>query len=320
MVSTIAVNRMVLISNMTFFMAVIARTQYINVQVEIRHNRMLPCLGNLQGFFRSRIFVRLVQQPRMDLTNFIPGPRNTFFNHSTSFARPKVCVSKTAAENPVARRTFNDTPSPGSPQMVAVSPTPTTGHRRTLEAPNCGTVFSPVPGCPDIELGSMVSATSAVSDGGTRLRLFVEPCGFPGTVFWRGSTYQLNEMHLHVPSVNKLFGHEYPMEMHLTHNCKSGDLVLAVMFNFGEHNPEFDKFLEAMNVPGSHAVINMEAILGNGVVESDALTFMGGLVDPRLTPDLQWALSKEIVYISQKQIERYKNLFGAVVAQCDNTV
>ena len=58
-----------------------------------------------------------------------------------------------------------------------------------------------------------------------------------------GTAFELKQFHLHAPSENHINGKSFPMENHLVHADKDGNLtVLAIMYEEGEENAALAKF------------------------------------------------------------------------------
>jgi carbonic anhydrase len=70
----------------------------------------------------------------------------------------------------------------------------------------------------------------------------------PGsTLAVNGRTFELKQFHFHAPSENRIGGKSFPLEGHLVHADKDGNLaVVAVMFQEGAANPLLAKLWEKM--------------------------------------------------------------------------
>jgi len=123
-----------------------------------------------------------------------------------------------------------------------------------------------------------------------------------------GHTFELKQFHFHVPSENHIDGQSYPMEAHLVHADKDGNLaVVAVMFEQGEANPVVDALWQQLPLhAGDEAElagkVNVEAMLPES---RDYYRFNGSLTTPPCSEGVWWLVMKQPVSVSQAQIDKF---------------
>ncbi len=184
-----------------------------------------------------------------------------------------------------------------------------TGLQSPIQVPNNGTVSVPIATAPVINQGTQVTSIAELASTGQNFEMKVSDLTqSPGTVAFEGITYSLDQLHVHNPSENTLDGRHFPIEMHLVHKRSDSEvLVLAIFFDNGPFNPEFDKVLNAFQKEGTEITIDVNKMLGAGTSRAQLLTFEGSLTTPPFTTGLQWVVSKEIAKVSPEQIARYQN-------------
>lgn len=126
-----------------------------------------------------------------------------------------------------------------------------------------------------------------------------------------GHRFELKQFHFHAPSENRINGKSFPMEAHLVHADKDGNLaVVAVMLEAGKANPALakawahmpEKAGEPMNLP---LHISAEALLP---ANRDYYRFNGSLTTPPCSEGVLWLVMKEPVTASGEQIERFRHV------------
>jgi len=123
-----------------------------------------------------------------------------------------------------------------------------------------------------------------------------------------GHTFELKQFHFHVPSENHIDGQSYPMEAHLVHADKDGNLaVVAVMFQLGEANPVVEALWQQLPLhAGEEAEVNSTVNAETMLPESqDYYRFNGSLTTPPCTEGVWWLVMKQPVSVSQAQIDKF---------------
>ena len=131
----------------------------------------------------------------------------------------------------------------------------------------------------------------------------------PGsTLNVEGHVYELKQFHFHTPSENTIEGKFYPMEMHLVHVDKEGNIaVIGVMFFEGEMNNELAKAWSVMPKDHDKTATAASTIDANALLPKrhDYYRFNGSLTTPPCTEGVTWVVMKEPVTVSSAQVEAF---------------
>ena len=136
----------------------------------------------------------------------------------------------------------------------------------------------------------------------------------PGsTLVVDGREFELKQFHFHSPSENTLNGKHFPLEGHLVHADKDGNLaVLAVMFAEGAENPLLGRLWQ--HVPPNKgdksalpAGMNVQSLLPT--LHSHC-AFNGSLTTPPCTEGVRWLVIKQPATASKEQVERFSGTIG----------
>lgn len=152
-----------------------------------------------------------------------------------------------------------------------------------------------------------------------------------GTVKFNQIKYQLKQFHLHSNSENYLQGRQFPLEMHMVHQSGTRDgaklCVVAIFFKVDdeEDNTEFGKVLKifenaSKGISAKHGDnkdddgdddgIDIKSLI-NGDIEAEKLvSFIGSTTTEPFTPDVQWIVNKNIASVSQKQVDKFRDIMG----------
>lgn len=123
-----------------------------------------------------------------------------------------------------------------------------------------------------------------------------------------GTQFALKQLHFHAPSENLINGKSYPMEVHLVHADKDGNLsVVAVMFTEGEENKELAKFWAHMPQEAGEKQQLSSAVLASGLfpTDRDYYRFNGSLTTPPCSEGVRWLVMKNSITVSKEQIEAF---------------
>jgi carbonic anhydrase len=126
-----------------------------------------------------------------------------------------------------------------------------------------------------------------------------------------GIRFELKQFHFHAPSENTIEGRSFPLEAHLVHADKKGNLaVLAVMFADGSENaalaqlwprvPEHAGEKAALATPFAAAQLLPSKL--------DYYRFSGSLTTPPCTEGVRWLVLKTPVPASKAQSARFASL------------
>ena len=114
-----------------------------------------------------------------------------------------------------------------------------------------------------------------------------------------GRPFELKQFHFHAPSENKINGKQFPLESHLVHADKDGNLaVVAVMFQEGAANTLLGKLWEKMpNKAGEKSALptglSVSQLLPK---ERDYYRFNGSLTTPPCSEGVRWFVIKNPAY------------------------
>jgi len=148
-------------------------------------------------------------------------------------------------------------------------------------------------------------------DNGHTIQLNYKP-GSKITV--HGETYNLLQLHFHVPSENQIDGKSYAMEMHLVQKSDSGKLVVvAVLFKVGKYNSELAKLWK--HLPSLNKKVINPKILINAInlipkEHKDYYFWMGSLTTPPCSENVAWYLLQKPTELSRSQIRKFVAIIG----------
>ena len=130
-----------------------------------------------------------------------------------------------------------------------------------------------------------------------------------------GRTFELKQFHFHSPSEHMLNGKSFPMEMHLVHADKDGNLavVSVLMSEAATDNPVLTKLWSQM--PGKagdksklEAKINAADLLPKS---KDYYRYSGSLTTPPCSEGVRWYVMKQPITVSKGQIEAFRKVMGS---------
>lgn len=136
----------------------------------------------------------------------------------------------------------------------------------------------------------------------------------PGSTLKVGDkTYELVQFHFHHESETAIDGKHSPLEAHLVHKDKDGNLaVVAVLLQEGEPNP-------AVATTWSNVPAVKEKADSPEAVEVQAIqllpankryyTFSGSLTTPPCTENVTWLVMADPMSVSKAQIEKFAKLY-----------
>ncbi len=128
-----------------------------------------------------------------------------------------------------------------------------------------------------------------------------------------GHVFELKQFHFHAPSENTINGKHYPMEAHLVHADKDGNLaVVAVMFEMGRNNALLSPlWMKMPNKKGDRNALpkpyDVSAMLPS---DRDYYRFDGSLTTPPCTEGVSWFVIKQPAIVSKPQIDQFTRVMG----------
>jgi carbonic anhydrase len=128
-----------------------------------------------------------------------------------------------------------------------------------------------------------------------------------------GRSFELKQFHFHAPSENKILGKQFPMEGHLVHADKDGNLaVVAVMFAEGAANKGLEKAWAAMPAKAGEKAAIAPGVSVTGLMPGDKAyyRFNGSLTTPPCSEGVRWFVLKKPATASKAQIEKFTKTVG----------
>lgn len=126
-----------------------------------------------------------------------------------------------------------------------------------------------------------------------------------------GIQFDLKQFHFHAPSENHINGRSYPMEAHLVHADKDGNLaVVALMFKEGAENKALAKIwpLIPKNAGEKSALPSPFDVAKLLPPNKDYYRFNGSLTTPPCTEGVRWLVMKTPVSVSKEQVEAFAHV------------
>lgn len=128
-----------------------------------------------------------------------------------------------------------------------------------------------------------------------------------------GHAYELKQFHFHAPSENRVGGKQFPLEGHLVHADKDGNLaVVAVMFQEGAANPLLTQLWSKLPAKAGDkadlpASLSVTQLLPG---KREYYRFAGSLTTPPCSEGVSWAVMKSPVSVSKAQVEQFSKAVG----------
>ena len=162
---------------------------------------------------------------------------------------------------------------------------------------------------PPIAFSYVPSPLDVVNNGHSIMESFA-----PGsTITVAGHTYELQQIHWHTPSENHINGQSFPMEAHLVHADKDGNLaVIGIMYTRGLENDSIASIWS--NLPSTTDAVSKNASVTVNPADMlpadrDYYLFNGSLTTPPCSEGVRWLVMKNPVEASTEQIEKFHSLF-----------
>lgn len=128
-----------------------------------------------------------------------------------------------------------------------------------------------------------------------------------------GIQFDLKQFHFHSPSENKINGKSFPLEVHLVHADKDGNLaVIGVMFDEGQANPVVDAAWSRMpkSEGGKSALPAKVSATGLLPSDTDYYRYNGSLTTPPCSEGVRWIVMKKPMTVSKAQIDAFRTTMG----------
>lgn len=126
-----------------------------------------------------------------------------------------------------------------------------------------------------------------------------------------GTKFDLKQFHFHSPSENQINGKSFPLETHLVHADKNGNLaVVAVMFDEGKENRTLAAAWSKMPKKAGDKNTLAAPVAVEGVLPAnrDYYRFNGSLTTPPCSEGVHWYVMKTPVTASKEQIKAFTDV------------
>jgi carbonic anhydrase len=126
-------------------------------------------------------------------------------------------------------------------------------------------------------------------------------------------SFELEQFHFHAPSENTFNGKHFPLEAHLVHADKDGNLaVVAVMFSEGPANPLLASLWKMMpsKEGETNALTHPLSAAGMLPAERHYYRFTGSLTTPPCSEGVRWLVVQKPVTASKAQIDAFTKAVG----------
>jgi carbonic anhydrase len=131
------------------------------------------------------------------------------------------------------------------------------------------------------------------------------------TITVDGVQFELKQFHFHAPSENLINSKSYPMELHLVHADKNGNLaVVAVMFKEGDANPAIAELWKQMPKKVDDKNILPDPVNALKLLPKNQayFRFNGSLTTPPCSEGVRWMVMKTPVTVSHEQLQAFENV------------
>jgi len=161
---------------------------------------------------------------------------------------------------------------------------------------------------PPVRLDYKAGGTEVVNNGHT-IQVNYEP---GNRISMDGAQFELKQFHFHSPSENQINGKSFPLEAHLVHADKDGNLaVVSVLFELGRANPAvsaaWGQMPKAEGKAALPAKVSANALLPTN---RDYYRYDGSLTTPPCSEGVRWVVMKRPMTISKEQLEAFKTTLG----------
>jgi carbonic anhydrase len=133
------------------------------------------------------------------------------------------------------------------------------------------------------------------------------------TILVQGRAFELKQFHFHAPSENRVEGRSFPMEGHLVHADREGNIaVVAVLYTEGAPNEAMaDLWKHLPRQPGERNALP-EGVDPAGLLppNRDYYRFNGSLTTPPCSEGVWWLVMKQPVTASPEQIQAFSAALG----------
>lgn len=131
------------------------------------------------------------------------------------------------------------------------------------------------------------------------------------TFFTRGRIYRSRQIFIHTPSEHQVSGLKYPMEVQMTLESQSGDVMaLAAFVEIGAENPEFQKIVSNIKPEiNDRQPINDLQVSSLFPRDLAAYRYKGSMTTPPCVEGVSWSILKRPIELSGAQVAAFRKLF-----------
>lgn len=148
-----------------------------------------------------------------------------------------------------------------------------------------------------------------VIDNGHTVQVNVEP---GNRILVNGRRYDLQQLHFHRPSEERLNGRQFEMSAHLVHKDLEGKLaIVAVLIEEGKGHPIVQQVWNNLPLEKHTEQAGLQGIDLLQLLPEDRryVTYMGSLSTPPCTEGVLWMVMKKPVSVSAQQISIFSRLY-----------
>jgi carbonic anhydrase len=127
-----------------------------------------------------------------------------------------------------------------------------------------------------------------------------------------GKRFDLQQLHFHRPSEERIDGRQFEMSVHLVHKDEQGRLaVVAVLVDKGQPQSAVQKVWNNLPLEKGEENAARVALDLNELLPSDRrfFTYMGSLTTPPCSEGVQWVVMRQPVTMSPEQIELFARIY-----------
>jgi carbonic anhydrase len=159
----------------------------------------------------------------------------------------------------------------------------------------------------DLKISYTPTIISEVQNNGHSIQFDFET---GDSISYKNNTYFLKQIHFHEPSEHKINGIIYPIEIHLVHVSKAGEItVLGILGEEGEESQLFEFFESFLPIEnGETKDIHQKIDLSNLKLENKPYYSYGGsLTTPPCSENVNWIVFKEHIILSVEEVIKLRN-------------
>ena len=127
-----------------------------------------------------------------------------------------------------------------------------------------------------------------------------------------GNRFELQQLHFHRPSEERIDGRQFEMSVHLVHRDNQGKLaVVTLLLEKGPAQPAVQKVWNNLPLEKNQDVPARVALDLNEMLPADQryYTYMGSLTTPPCTEGVQWVVMRQPVTVAPEQIELFARIY-----------